>query len=247
MAQTPPPTSIPTIIPTLTYYGHCAFLWQTGPGLRVLIDPYRNRADRYWFTRRFPNIQCDLTLVTHAHFDHDAVDWLPETTSLIRLPGEFQFPDLSVKGILDYHSGARSQLINMPNVMFRLETNGVSFLHLGDNRVQWPEAVIRAVGTVDVLLVTVDDSRHLLTYPEVDELVARLNPRVVIPMHYYIPGLTAPSSGLEPPEGWLDTQPSVQRLGRSQIPIDPGSLPDSTQVWVLEPDPASLTAPATLP
>ena len=27
---------------TVTYYGHCAFLWETSQGARVLVDPYRN-------------------------------------------------------------------------------------------------------------------------------------------------------------------------------------------------------------
>lgn len=61
----------------VTYYGHCAFLWETPQGARVLVDPYRNKEDRYWFTRKFPEVPCDLGLITHAHFDHDAADRLP--------------------------------------------------------------------------------------------------------------------------------------------------------------------------
>ena len=71
--------------------------------------------------------------------------------------------------------------------MFRLEVDGVSYLHIGDNRVEWPTEVAQAVGDVDVLMVTVDDSIHLLTYDQVDSLVQRLEPRVVVPMHYAIP------------------------------------------------------------
>ena len=90
--------------------------------------------------------------------------------------------------------------------MFRLEAGGVRFLHTGDNRAEWPDAVSYAVGDVDVLLVTVDDSIHLLTYDEVDSLVRLLQPRVVIPMHYAIPGLHAAECELLPPKQWLDRQ-----------------------------------------
>ncbi len=189
----------------LTYFGHCAFRWETLGGITVMADPYRNQVDRYWFSRQFPDVHCDLGLITHAHFDHDAADRLPELASVLRMPGEFSADDLHVRGVRDLHSGA-SRLRNFPNVMFRLEVNGVSYLHIGDNRADWPDDVAGAVGDVDVLLVTVDDSVHLLTYDEVDSLVQRLEPRVVIPMHYFIPGLSASGNDLLPPEVWLERQ-----------------------------------------
>ena len=61
----------------LTYFGHCAFRWETPDGVTVMADPYRNQAGRYWFTRLFPDVHCDLGLISHAHFDHDAADRLP--------------------------------------------------------------------------------------------------------------------------------------------------------------------------
>ena len=208
----------------------------------MLADPYRNIAERYWFTRLFPDVECDLGLITHAHFDHDAAGRLPEGASLVRMPGEFAVRDLTVRGVLDLHSGA-SRLRNFPNVMFRLETGGVSFLHLGDNRADWPTGVARSIGSIDVLLVTVDDSKHLLSYEEVDSLVRRLEPRVVIPMHYQIPGLMADDTGLEPPEGWLATQPRVKRLEGHTAQFSPQGLPSQTEVWLFQPSPASFASP----
>jgi L-ascorbate metabolism protein UlaG (beta-lactamase superfamily) len=231
---------------TLTYYGHCAFQWQTEAGLKVLADPYRNIAERYWFKRLFPDVECDLGLITHAHFDHDAAERLPEGASLIRMPGDFTNQDMSVRGVLDLHSGA-SRLREFPNVMFRLETGGVSFLHIGDNRADWPTDVARAIGEVDVLLVTVDDSNHLLTYEDVDSLVQRLGPKVVIPMHYQIPGLMADDTGLEPPEGWLATQNRVKRLDGSSAEFSPQSLPSQTEVWLFQPSPVSFASPPVEP
>ena len=231
---------------TLTYYGHCAFLWQTAQGLQVLADPYRNRADRYWFTRQFPAVECDLGLITHAHFDHDASDRLPEEASLIRTPGRFHRQDVSIQGILDLHSGDSGQR-GMRNVMFLLTTGGMRFLHIGDNRAGWPQAVRRAVGQVDVLMVTVDDSCHLLSYQEVDSLVALVNPRVVIPMHYRVPGLMPESCGLKTPDGWLATQSNVKQLKDYSISLSKEALPSSTEVWVFQPSPESLAAPQVSP
>lgn len=226
----------------LTYFGHCAFRWETTGGVTALADPYRNQADRYWFTRLFPEIHCDLGLITHAHFDHDAVDRLPEAASVLRTPGEFSTRDLQIRGVQDLHSGA-SRLRDFPNVMFRLESDGVTFLHIGDNRVEWPPEVAAAVGDIDVLLVTVDDSNHLLTYAQVDSLVQRLQPRVVIPMHYAIPGLTAAECELLPPDGWLARRSKVRRLETDRIEFTTKKLPAETEVWLFQPASASLTAP----
>ena len=231
---------------TLTYYGHCAFFWQTSLGLRVLADPYRNRHDRYWFTRRFPQVECDLALITHAHFDHDAAECLPEATSVLRMPGHFQHQDMSILGIPDIHAG-RSGRLNFPNTMYRLEADGISFLHIGDNRVDMVPAARRAVGQVDVLFVTVDDSCHLLSYQQVDSFIAQLTPRIVVPMHYLIPGLIPESTTLRPPDGWLATRSNVRRLGRHSITLSPEDLPNTTQVWVFEPAPESLAAPQIQP
>lgn len=231
---------------TLTYFGHCAFLWETAQGLRVLADPYRNQADRYWFTRLFPDVICDLGLITHAHFDHDAADRLPEAASLLRTPGKLQQQDMAIQGVLDLHSGAPG-LRGMANVMFLLETGGIRFLHIGDNRADWPAAVSEAVGAVDVLMVTVDDSCHLLSYQEVDSLVDRVNPRVVIPMHYRVPDLMPESCGLNTADQWLATQPNAKRLNGHCIALSSGDLPRTGQVWVFDPSPASLSAPKVEP
>ena len=226
----------------LTYFGHCAFRWETTGGVTALADPYRKQADRYWFTRLFPEIRCDLALITHAHFDHDAVDRLPEAASILRMPGEFNTGDLQIRGVADFHSGP-ARLSDFPNVMFRLEAGGVSFLHIGDNRAEWPAEVAGAVGEIDVLLVTVDDSLHLLTYDQVDSLVQRLQPRIVVPMHYAIPGLTAAECELLPPDGWLARQRTVRRLETDRIEFSGGNLPAQTEVWVFQPASASSNAP----
>ena len=230
----------------LTYFGHCAFRFETPGGVTAVADPYRNQADRYWFTRLFPEIHCDLGLITHAHFDHDAVDRLPEAASILRMPGKFSTGDLQIRGIGDFHSGA-SRLRDFPNVMFRLYAGGVSFLHIGDNRVEWPPEVASAVGDIDVLLVTVDDSNHLLTYEQVDSLVQRLQPKVVIPMHYAIPGLTASECELLPADGWLSHQSTVRRLETDRVEFNNGNLPAHTEVWLFQPASASLTAPEIRP
>lgn len=227
----------------LTYYGHCAFMWESPQGARVLIDPYQNRHDYYWFLHRFPSVECDLALVSHSHFDHSGVGELPDGTSVLRMPGRFEYRDVSVTGVGDLHAG-RAGIRGMRNVLHLVETAGVRFLHTGDNRAQVPADVRQQVGAVDVLMVTADDSSHILSYDEVDWMVALVDPRVVIPTHYLAPGLTTEESTLLPPDGWLATQGSVRKTGAHTVSIAADELPESREVWVMEVAPESLEAPA---
>jgi L-ascorbate metabolism protein UlaG (beta-lactamase superfamily) len=252
----------------ITYYGHCAFLWTSGRGVRVLIDPFgneqgRHRFDRrfppieadastsrrgvrvlidpleyeqgrHWFDRRFPPIEVDVVAVTHDHFDHNAVEDLPGTPTVLRGPGQFRLDDINVQGVRDLHS-SESGRRGMVNTMFVVESDGVRYCHIGDNRHDIPENVLSQLGNVDVLMVTVDDSCHLLTFDQVTQLVSQLSPRVVVPMHYHIGGLTADTSTLEPPEAWLATQRDVLRLHGEPQEIGVKDLPDHQQVWVFPP------------
>ena len=219
---------------TLSYYGHCSFQWTTPLGIRVLIDPYGNREERRWFLREFPSVEADLLLMTHSHFDHDALERVRGDPTVLRNAGHFQISDLSVWGITDLHSSTWGGH-GMANTIFTLEAGGVRTCHIGDNRADIPPEVRRAIGPVDVLMVTVDDSCHLLSYDEVDALVRLLKPLVVIPMHYYIPGLTTLESTLELPEGWLQRQQRVRRIGSDTVALSPEVMPAEREVWLMDP------------
>jgi Beta-lactamase superfamily domain len=96
------------------------------------------------------------------------------------MPGDFRHQDVFIKGILDLHLGRRERE-GLCNVMFRPEVGDLCFLHIGDNRAQLPLEVSQQVGRFEVWMVTVADSCHLLSYEEVDDLIALFSPKVVIP------------------------------------------------------------------
>jgi len=89
----------------------------------------------------------------------------------------------------------------MDNTIFFVERGGVSCCHISDNRHDIPGHVRTQLGAVVVLMVTVDDSCLLLSYHQVDSLIADISPRVMVPMHYYVKGLTTTSSTLRTPNG----------------------------------------------
>ncbi len=233
----------PTETVTLYYLGHCAFLWVLPTGARLLIDPFRNPADRTWFLRPFPKVECDIVMVTHPHFDHDALDGLPGRPTILRHPVELQGEGFRIRGVMWQHARHYGQEFNQENLIFVVEAARLRFCHLGDGRPDLPPPLVQAIGRIDLLMIPTDDSCHLLSFDEVDWLIRQLNPAVVIPIHYLIPGLTAPESTLKGIERWLEGRTNVRRIEGSSIRLSRADLPETQEIWVFD---AHVTDPSPL-
>ena len=217
---------------SVTYLGHSAFLFEDSSGERVLIDPFGNDEQNYWFLKSFPALDVELVAVTHDHFDHNAIDALPSGTSVMSEAGTQQIGNTAVTGVRDLHSGASGRA-GMANVIFVVEHEGVRYCHVGDNRHDIPDDAIQQLGKVDVLMTPADDSCHLLTFDEVDALVDVIDPKIVIPMHYYIEGLTTIESTLGGPGGWVRKQSPRRTIRQPRMRIDRRGLPYEREVWTV--------------
>jgi len=179
-------------------------------------------------------VECDVVLVTHPHYDHDAVDRVRGSPTVLRDALELRGESFRVRGFEGRHARHFGAGFGHRNLVFVLEAGGLTFCHLGDNGPELPEGLVESVGRVDVLVVPVDDEAHLLSHDDASSVVAELDPSVVLPAHYRLPGLTdefAPLGGLE---GWLNTQPLVRRLGSDRVALARADLPERREVWVFD-------------
>lgn len=238
----------------LAYFGSSAFCVTAPSGLTVMIDPWRNLPTGKWdwYFHDFPVTAVDIGVSTHAHFDHDALHRLDASVLLDRLIGRYEFADIAITGIADKHAiDARyaaydfhhinsyfgGQKLTPPdnarswdNCLIIVETGGLRILHWGDNRHNPPEHVWERLGTIDILLLPIDDSQHVLGYPMVAEVIARVAPRIVVPHHYYVWNVVQRQSTLLSVEKWLKDQPVVRRLDQAKVSYQSDTLPDQTTV-----------------
>ncbi|UWR49779.1 MBL fold metallo-hydrolase [Phaeobacter inhibens] len=238
----------------IAYFGGSAFRITTPAGITLMIDPWRNlptgKAD--WFFHDFPETSVDIGASTHAHFDHDALHRLDASVLLDRLIGTYEFGDLKITGIADKHATDETfapyefQKINayfggnpvLPpnnarswdNCMLLVETGGLRVLHWGDNRHNPPKHIWEQLGHIDILLLPVDDSEHVLGYPMAEGIIRQTEPRVVIPHHYFIWNVVLRQSTLFSADRWLATQPNVQHLPIAQASYCPANLPQETRI-----------------
>ncbi len=229
----------------LDYLGHSAFLWTTLSGARILIDPFGNPGDprpapsfgsspARWFVRPFPPVECDVVLVTHPHFDHDAVGRLPGAPTIVRDALGVEGGDFSIQGFQGLHARHFGAEFGQRNVIFTLDVAGVTFCHLGDNRAELPKDFLESAGSIDILMISVDGNEHLLTPEEVDRVVETLNPLVVTPTHYRVDGLTDPGAPLGGIQDWLYGQPNVRFIDTGRVNISPSDLPAGREVWTFD-------------
>ncbi|MGF1474176.1 MAG: MBL fold metallo-hydrolase [Geminicoccaceae bacterium] len=235
-------TSFPDGMVGIDFYGHCAIKMTSPGGASLLFDPWRDDpsgAWGLWFKQPFPETTVDITLSTHTHFDHDAIDRPHSTMVLDRMVGRFEFADVSITGFADKHAcvapgwypwtnalaefGVEACPPNNPGhmdmVVYLVETGGIRTLIWGDNRHNPADGFWEAIGQVDVLTLPVDGSEHILSYDQADAIVERLKPKAVIPTHYLSEATTYTLSTLQPADDWVKQQKSFQMLDSAGLTL----------------------------
>jgi L-ascorbate metabolism protein UlaG (beta-lactamase superfamily) len=122
------------------------------------------------------------------------------------------------------------------NAMYRFELGGVSVLHMGDTgNPLTGEQLHRLRSRVDVLLALVGGP-PTIELEDLGRAIEEIDPRVVVPMHYRIPGLKVDGEIL-PVDAFLARYPreTVARVGSSEVEFTPDTLPPSLRICVLEP------------
>jgi L-ascorbate metabolism protein UlaG (beta-lactamase superfamily) len=227
----------------IEFYGHDAFKITSPEGLTALVDPWRNDvsgAFPKWFVRSFPAVQIDVVLSTHAHFDHDAVDRPRGLMVLERMVGEFKLGDVEITGLADKHvcdpSAVHSEencppsnVMAMDNAIQIIRTGGLRIAVWGDNRATPDATWDQYLKNVDVLILPVES---VLTRAEADAVIAKYDPKAVIPSHYFVRGLTTKISGVESVDGWVNEQETnhhgdVRRLDSAELSLNPATLRDA--------------------
>ena len=220
----------------IAFYGSSAFRITSPKGVSVMIDPWRNHPSRKWdwYFHDFPITPVDIGTSTHAHFDHDALHRLDAHVLLDRLIGTYQFADMTIHGLADKHETDSScaiydykkiharfhgTTIEPPNnprswdhCLIVVDTGGLRIVHWGDNRHNPPAEIWQSLGHIDIALLPVDNSQHVMGFWMVEHIIDTLRPHVVIPHHYYIWDVLQRQSTLQSAELWAASRDKLLRI-----------------------------------
>ena len=209
-ADLPPPEASGTV--GLEFFGSSAYRVTAPSGMTVMLDPWRNHPSGKWdwYFHDFPLTEVDIGVSTHAHFDHDALDRLDAGALMMAFEGIDVRPPNNPR--------------SWDHCLVLVETGGLRILHWADNRPNPLEAVWQALGRIDVLLMPIDDSRHVMGWDAAESVIARLKPKIVVPHHYYIWNVVQRQSTLQPAKPWVAAQLDVWEPDGPSVSLTPELL-----------------------
>lgn len=216
----------------LRYFGHAMFAL-TADGTTVVIDPFN---DDIGYPR--PAVTPAAVVVSHEHFDHNNVRLVggaPRVIRGLRNEGkdwatvDERVGPFHITGVATYHDDQQGAARGK-NTITIFEAEGLRVVHCGDLGHPLSDEQARAVGTPDVLMVPVGGF-YTIGPAEADSVVARLAPRIVIPMHFKT------EVNKDWPIGTLDDYlkgKTAKRLGATAT-VRKEALPATQEIWALLP------------
>lgn len=180
----------------IQYYGHSCFKITSKPGGRAtedivtFFDPFGKELGI-----RPPQGQADVVFVSHEHHDHNKTEALKGEPVLINTPGEYAVKGINVVGIDSFHD-AEEGAKRGRSTIFILEAEELKICHLGDLGAELSGKQLEEIDGVDILFVPVGGN-YTIDGKKAAELIKKIEPAVVIPMHYKIENSNAEIDDLQ--------------------------------------------------
>lgn len=167
----------------ITYLGHSSFKLK-GRSASLVTDPF----DAKMLGLKFSGVEADIVTISHDHSDHNKASAVSGVKKTISGPGEYEVMGISVLGFASYHDDKEGTLRGN-NTIFVIEVDGLRICHLGDLGHALSEGLVEDIGDIDILMVPVG-GEYTIALQQAVEVVQQIEPSIVIPMHYKVPGLS---------------------------------------------------------
>jgi L-ascorbate metabolism protein UlaG (beta-lactamase superfamily) len=170
----------------------------------------------------------DIVTVSHPHPSHSYDKGINGEHRLVKGPGEYEISGVLILGISTFHDSVKGQSRGK-NTVYLMEIDGVLVCHLGDIGHVLGDDQVEEIGNVDILLLPVGGVATI-NAAMAAEVIRKLEPKVVIPMHYKTP---KSDRDLEPVDNFLKEMGLAQVEPRPKFTVSRTNLPITTQVIVL--------------
>jgi len=213
----------------IKWYGHSAFLITSDEGIKIIMDPYEPGAFGGQLSYGKIKDQADIVITTHDHGDHNYTKDLPGTPQIVKGSGSKTIKGISIKGIPTYHDPSKGSERGT-NTVFTLKIDNIQLCHLGDLGHLLSDKELAEIGPVDILLIPVGGF-FTIDPKEATQVAEQIKTKILIPMHFKTAKCGFP---IAPVEDFLKGKVNTKRPKTSEVTFDKASLPQQTEITVLE-------------
>ncbi|MGV8979954.1 MBL fold metallo-hydrolase [Clostridium sp.] len=206
----------------ITWLGHSCFLLEDLKGRTLLTDPF-DPTIGYDIYKGNP----DIVTISHQHFDHNYTKNIKDNCRIIDNIGMFNIKDIPIKGTPSYHDKNKGAKRG-DNIIFTFKMDDYTLCHLGDLGHSLSNDDLDAIGNVDILFIPVGGN-YTIDGKEASEVTKKINPKIVIPMHYKTPLVSFPLDGVE---SFLMYMKNATKIDSNKL-IVTGEIQDSMAVKIL--------------
>lgn len=173
----------------IQYYGDFCFKITTKPNGRatediVIVTDVPEKS----VGLRAPQGEADILLLSHQSPEASELDVVKGGPVKIFVPGEYSAKGVAILGFQGARDTEKAVKFGQ-NTIFLFETEEMRLCFLGALGNEPAADVVERLFGVDVLFVPVG-GEDTLPIDTIDELVRKIEPKTVIPMHYKIAGMT---------------------------------------------------------
>ncbi len=218
---------------TFKWFGQGCFLIETSQGTQIITDPMKMGA------YEIPgNIEPDIVTVSHEHFDHNQVDAVPGSPSVLRgltsggkdfAAVDQKIKDVRVYAVSSFHDDSQGSERGK-NAIFVFEFDGMKAVHLGDLGQELTAEQVEKIGAVDIVMIPVGGT-YTIFGEAADKVVSQLDPKMIVfPMHF-----KTDVAGFLPYTGddFAKGKQNVKKVDGNAFTLDLGSPPSGPTYIVL--------------
>ncbi len=208
----------------ISWFGQSYFKLK-GKSASVVMDPF----DPEFVGLKKVKQNADIVTISHPHQDHNNVEMIEGEPFVIRGAGEYEVKGVRIQGIQTFHDTKQGKDRGI-NTMFVMDIDGIVVCHCGDLGHELTDAQLEELPDIDVLLIPVGGI-YTIDPAGASKVIAQVEPKVVIPMHYKVPGLKIELGTLDE---FLHAygKGSVTPVNKYSITKD--KLPENEEIVVLE-------------
>ena len=205
----------------ITWYGLSCFRMVERKHASIVTDPYGKSIG-------LPELKLrgDIVTVSHKARGHSHLSAVSGSKRVIDGPGEYEIGSVFITGLATFDKEKNDR-----NVLYVFDFGGISVAHLGDLQRVPEQKNVEALGEVNILLTPVGGGNSL-NAAQAAELVSVLEPNIVIPMHYKVPGLKLDLDGVD---RFLQEMGVTDPREEASLKITAGQLPQETETVLLKP------------